>query len=221
MIKLPDSRNAFEYENNFYLTCDNTRLSKILSQYELYKKIINLPGAIVECGIFKGASLIRFAGFRDIFGNSFSNKIIGFDTFDEFPDTNFDEDQKYRDKFIENAGINSIGELQLLEVLKYKGIEKNIELVKGDICKTVPEYVKNNPHLKIALLNLDVDIYEPAVTILEELYPRICNGGVLILDDYATFPGETKAVDDYFREKNVKIRKFPFAMTPSYIVKEG
>ena len=221
MIKLPDPTKAFEYENNFYLTCDNTRLSKILSQYELYKKIINLPGAIVECGIFKGASLIRFAGFRDIFGNSFSNKIIGFDIFDEFPNTNFDEDQKYRDKFIENAGINSIGELQLLEVLKYKGIEKNIELVKGDICKTVPEYVKNNPHLKIALLNLDVDIYEPAVTILEELYPRICNGGVLILDDYGTFPGETKAADEYFRDKNVKICKFPFAMTPSYIVKEG
>jgi hypothetical protein len=221
MITLPDFTKAFDYENNFYLSCDNTRLSKLIAHYELYKAIINLPGAIVECGIFKGASLVRFASFRELFGSSFSNKIIGFDIFDEFPDTNFDEDQKYRDKFIENAGINSIGELQLLEVLKYKGIEKNIELVKGDICKTVPEYVKNNPHLKIALLNLDVDIYEPAVTILEELYPRICNGGVLILDDYATFPGETKAVDDYFREKNVKIRKFPFAMTPSYIVKEG
>jgi hypothetical protein len=220
MITLPDFTKAFDYENNFYLSCDNTRLSKLLAHYELYKAIINLPGAIVECGIFKGASLVRFASFRELFGTSFSNKIIGFDIFDEFPDTNFDDDRKYRDKFIENAGINSIGESQLLEVLKHKRIEKNIELVKGDICKTVPEYVKNNPHLKIALLNLDVDIYEPAVTILDELYPRICNGGILILDDYGTFPGETKAVDDYFRDKNVKICKFPFAMTPSYIVKE-
>ncbi|MDQ6904554.1 MAG: TylF/MycF family methyltransferase [Bacteroidota bacterium] len=221
MITLPDFTKAFEYENDFYLSCDNSRLSKLLAHYELYKTILNLPGAIVECGIFKGASFVRFAGFRELFGTSFSNKIIGFDIFDEFPETNFEDDQKYRDKFIKNAGKNSISELQLLEVLNHKNVEKNIELIKGDICKTVPEYVKNNPHLKIALLNLDVDIYEPAVTILEEFYPRICNGGILILDDYGTFPGETKAVDDYFRNKNVRICKFPFAMTPSYIVKEG
>lgn len=221
MITLPDFTKAFEYENDFYLSCDNSRLSKLLAHYELYKTIVNLPGAIVECGIFKGASFVRFAGFRELFGTSFSNKIIGFDIFDEFPETNFEDDQKYRDKFIKNAGKNSISELQLLEVLNHKNVEKNIELIKGDICKTVPEYVKNNPHLKIALLNLDVDIYEPAVTILEEFYPRICNGGILILDDYGTFPGETKAVDDYFRNKNVRICKFPFAMTPSYIVKEG
>jgi len=42
---------------------------------------------------------------------------------------------------------------------------------------------------------------------------------VLILDDYGTFPGETKAVDDFFKNKNVEIKKFSFAMTPCFIVK--
>ncbi|MBK5245369.1 MAG: dTDP-6-deoxy-L-hexose 3-O-methyltransferase, partial [Eubacteriaceae bacterium] len=78
----------------------------------------------------------------------------------------------------------------------------------------------NNPHLKISLLNLDTDIYEPAVTILEHLWPRIVRGGVLILDDYGTFPGETKAVDDYFDGKDIIINKFDFAMTPCYIIKD-
>ena len=41
-----------------------------------------------------------------------------------------------------------------------------------------------------------------------------------MLDDYATFPGETKAVDEYFEGKNVKIQKFSFVKTPCYIVKE-
>ena len=220
MIQLPDFDKAFEYENNSYLSCDNTRLSKILSHYELFKLTHDLPGAIVECGVFKGASLVRFAGFRDLFGNPWSHKIIGFDIFGEFPKTDFDEDQKYRENFINAAGSSSISVEQLQQVLDHKGIGKNVELVKGDVTETIPKYLAENPHLKISLLNLDTDIYEPAVTILEHLYPRIVRGGVLIIDDYGTFPGETKAVDDYFKDKPVKIRKFPFAMTPCYVIKE-
>ena len=220
MINLPDFRKAFEYENNSYLSCDNTRFSKFLSHYELFKMTRDLPGAIIECGVFKAASSVRFAGFRDLYGNSFSNKIIGFDVFEEFPETSFKEEIKFREHFINEAGSSSISMEQLQEVLKEKGIEKNIELVKGDITKTVPEYVKNNPQIKISLLNLDTDIYEPAVTALEYFYPRIVIGGILILDDYGTFPGETKAVDDYFKGENIEIKKFPFAMTPSYIIKK-
>jgi hypothetical protein len=142
-----------------------------------------------------------------------------FDSFGKFPQTNFDEDKKFREVFIKEGGEESISKDQLLEVLKNKSIEKFVELIEGDITITVPQYVKDNPQLKISLLNLDTDIYEPAVTVLEYLYPRIVTGGILILDDYGTFPGE-KAVDDFFKGE-LKIRKFPFAMTPCYIVKEG
>jgi hypothetical protein len=58
------------------------------------------------------------------------------------------------------------------------------------------------------------------VTILEHLFPRIVRGGILILDDYAAFPGETKAVDDYLKSMHLRIQKFPFAMTPSYVIKD-
>lgn len=219
MIKLPDFSKSFEYENNFYLSCDNTRFSKVIAHYELFKMTKDLPGAIVECGVYKGASLVRFAGFRSLFGNPFSHKIIGFDTFGKFPETKFKEDKKYRKKLVEIGGEQSISKEQLLEVFKNKGVDKNIELVEGDAVKTVPKYLKENPHLKISLLNLDVDIYEPSVVILEYLWPRIVKGGVLILDDYGVFPGETKAADEFFKNKNVTIMKFPFAMTPCYIIK--
>lgn len=219
MIMLPEFSKSFEYENNFYLSCDNTRLSKILSHYELFKMIESLPGAIVECGIFKGSSFARFAGFRDLFGNSYSHKLIGFDTFGKFPETNFEEDKKYREDYINEAGNQSISKDQLFEVLKNKGVDNNVELVEGNIITTVPEYLVKNPHLKISLLNLDTDVYEPAVVILKYFWPRVVKGGVLILDDYGTFPGETKAVDEYFKDKDVKILKFPFAMTPCYIIK--
>ena len=219
MISLPDFEKAFEYENNFYLSCDITRISKILSHYEIYKMIKEVPGEIVECGVFKGASFLRFAMFREIFGNPFSKKIIGFDTFGKFPETNFQDDKKARNKFIDSAGEDSISKDQLFQILNQKNLNRHLNLIEGDITKTVPDYVKTNPELKISLLNLDTDIYEPAVSILENLYPRITKGGILMLDDYGTHPGETKAVDEYFHNKNIEIKKFPFAMTPCYIIK--
>lgn len=220
MIKLPDFDKAFDYENNFYLSCDITRISKIIAHYELYKMIRNVPGAYVECGVLKGASFARFAMFREVLDNPFSKKLIGFDTFDKFPETSYEPDKKSRNTQVNAAGPDSISVDQLKKVLEHKGIFKSVELVDGDITETVPKYVKDNPQLKISLLNLDTDIYEPAVTILEHLYPRITNGGILILDDYETFPGEAKAVDEYFQGKNIEIKKFSFCMTPCYIIKK-
>ncbi|QGH36972.1 dTDP-6-deoxy-L-hexose 3-O-methyltransferase [Gracilibacillus salitolerans] len=220
MIKLPSFDKKFEYENNFYLSCDSTRISKFIAHYELYKRTVNLPGHFVETGVFKGASFTRFAAFRELLETNSSKKLIGFDTFDKFPDTEFEQDKGYREKFVGAAGDESITKDQLIQILERKGNNNGIELIEGDITHTVPQYVINNPELKISLLNLDVDIYEPAVIILDELYPKLVRGGILILDDYGVFPGETKAIDEYFKNKNVKIQKLPFSKTPSFIVKD-
>ncbi len=219
MIKLPNFKNSFDYENNFYLSCDNSRIGKLMVHYELFKMTIDKPGSIIECGIFKGISLIRFATFRNLL-NKKSKKIIGFDMFGKFPETNFKQDQTLRKKFIKDAGPSGISKKQLEQILKRKKLNKKIELIQGDITKTIPKYIEKNPNLKISFLNLDTDVYEPAVTILENLYPKIVKGGILVLDDYKVFPGETKAVNEYFKDKNIKINKFPFSKTPHYIIKK-
>lgn len=219
MIKLPNFENSFNYENNFYLSCDNSRIGKFMAHYELFKKSMDKPGSIIECGVFKGTSLIRFATFRNLL-NKKSKKIIGFDMFGKFPETGFEKDQKLRTKFIKDAGINSISKKQLMQIMKRKKLSEKIELIEGDITLTIPKYVKKNPNLKISFLNLDTDIYEPAVTILEYLYPKIVKGGILVLDDYGVFSGETKAVNEYFGGENIKINKFPFSKTPHYIIKK-
>jgi hypothetical protein len=220
VIALPDISRAFEYENAFYLSCDSTRMSKILAHYELFRMTWELPGAIIECGVFKGASLVRFAMLRELFGNTFSKKIVGFDTFGLFPETDYEPDKKRRTAFVESAGEESISIEQLQFVLEHKHCSRHVDLIAGDVRWTVPKYVEDNPELRISLLNLDTDLYEPAVAILEHLWPRVLKGGIVILDDYGTFPGETKAVDEFFRDRCVTIRKLPFCMTPCYIVKE-
>ena len=198
MIKLPDFKNAWEYENQFYLSCKTQRISKFIAHYELFKQTMSLSGEIVECGVFKGVSLSRWAHFREMFGGPASKKIIGFDVFGSFPSTNYKDDNKKLNKFISSAGDQSIGLEQLNKILENKNLNSKIELIKGDINKTVPDYIKKNPELKISLLNLDTDIYEPAVTILNHLFPRIVKGGILILDDYGVFPGETKAINSFW-----------------------
>ncbi len=75
MIDIPDFEKAWKYENSFYLTCSPDRIGKILTHYELFKRSKELPGAIVECGVFKGASLARFSMFRKLFGSEFSKKL--------------------------------------------------------------------------------------------------------------------------------------------------
>jgi hypothetical protein len=219
MIKLPKLRNSFEYENNFYLTCNSDRISKILIQYELFLKTQKISGDIIECGVYKGLSLIRLAIFRNLLQKQ-SKKIIGFDTFGKFPSAKFSKDVKQRKKFLEKSGEQSISTTQLSKILKQKKISKNVELVKGDVAKSIPNYLSKNPNLKISLLNLDVDLYEPSKIILENLFPKISKGGILILDDYNIFPGETKAVNEYFKNKNYTIKQFEFRKTPSYVIKK-
>ncbi len=218
MITLPDFNKQFDYENNFYLSSDISRIGKVMAHYELYKMAHNLSGAIIECGILKGCSFVRFATFCKLLGNQ-SKRIIGFDTFGKFPHTKLEEDKGKRLKHIKDCGPESISKPQLMEVLKRKGLEENVELIEGDITKTLPAFIKKNPDLKVSFLNIDVDIYEPSKVILESLYPRVVKGGVVLLDDYNVFAGETKAADEYFKDKKISIKKFPFAKTPSYIVK--
>ena len=217
MIKLPNLHKSFDYENDFYLSCNNSRIGKMIAHYELFKMSSNIPGYIIECGVFKGISLVRFATFLKLLKKS-NKKIIAFDAFGKHPTTKISSDHKRRKNLLTH-GKEAISEKQLTKILKQKGLEKNIELIKGDITETVPRYLKSNPKLKISLLNLDVDFYEPTMAILKNFYPRLSKGGILMLDDYGIWDGETMAVKEYFRSKKIKIRKSLLSKTPSYIIK--
>ena len=102
-----DPQKSFEYENGFYLTTPLSRIGKLLAHYELYKKIIDIPGEVVECGVFKGASLVRWASFRNLLETPWSRRIIGFDTFDTFPLPDDPGELAYVERFISAAGSKS------------------------------------------------------------------------------------------------------------------
>ena len=219
MNNLYDLEKRFEYENGFYATADPSRFSKFISHLEFFKRTSEIRGEIVEFGIFKGNSFFRWIKFRDLLEQTSSRKIIGFDIFGDFPEANFEEDKLKRDAFVEETkGGKSISFEEISELLKTQNLQKNVDIIKGDILVTLDEYIENNPHLKISLLHIDVDLYEPSKVILEKLYSRVTKGGIIILDDYGAFSGTNKAVDDFFKDK-VEIKKLPYSHAISYIVK--
>ena len=71
---------------------------------------------------------------------------------------------------------------------------ERLHLVAGPVEETVPERAPD----EIALLRLDTDWYESTAHELTHLYPRLCSGGVLIIDDYGHWEGARKAVDEFF-----------------------
>ena len=97
-----------------------------------------------------------------------------------------------------------------------------IELVKGDAKKTIPKYIKDNPHLIVSLLYLDLDLYEPTKIALHNFMPRMPKGSIIVFDEINVdqWPGETLAVLDEIGISNLRIERFEFAPLISYAVIE-
>ena len=210
--------DVWNSENIFYLKTDIYRISNLINHYEIYKKIISLPGDVVECGVFKGISLTRFLTFREILENYNSRKIYGFDVFGKFPKPNNQGDKSFLKRWEKNAG-DGIDAQELNDILLEKKF-LNFELIKGDVKNTIPNLIKQQPHLKISLLHLDMDIYEPTKFVLNKLFSYVVKGGIILIDDYNSVFGATKATDEFLNlNKNLEIKKLNFYKVPSYIIK--
>jgi hypothetical protein len=217
-----DFGKPFEYENGFYLTSASSRIAKSIAHYELYKKIVDLPGEVVECGVFKGASLIRFASYREILESQFSRKIIGFDAFGKFPDNVSMATDKEFIKNFEADAVNGIAKEELEKILEYKMFQ-NVLLIKGFIPDSFQEYFNKKPATQIALLHIDVDVYEATKACLNCLYERVVKGGIIVFDDYGQVDGATRAINEFVKsigKNDNAIKKLPYNYIPAFMVRE-
>jgi hypothetical protein len=209
--------DPYEIENAFYLRAPVARMGKLLAHYELYRRVQHLPGAIVECGVFKGASLMRFLAFRQLLENDRARAVIGFDAFGAFPRApdETDEGRRFIEKF-EAAGGQGIAREDLDELIAEKGIA-NCTLVGGDLFATLPAYLAAHPELRIALLHLDLDVAAPTRFALEQLAARMVPGGLIVFDDYGLVAGATEAADAFVRGRGATLQKLPFYAVPAFV----
>lgn len=210
--------SVWDAENAFYHKSNISRLGKLIYQYEIYKLIKDLPGDVLEFGVFKGNSLIRFLTFRSIIENNFSRKVYGFDTFKEFPSQKRKNDKKLKKDFTADAG-KPIRKNILKSILDKKKFE-NFELVEGDVLKSLNKFLKNNPNLKISLLHLDMDVFNATNFVINKLKDRIVKNGIILIDDYGTVEGATKVIDNFLKKnKKLELKKMSFYKVPSFIIK--
>lgn len=216
---------------NFQAYAMRRDLSRFISHYELFKLVVDLPGSIVELGIYKGASFFAWAKLLDMFcSGTWDRLVYGFDRFDGLHGYTPEDGELGTHVAKREGGLSdtSFEEIETLAALHdVDGLmrgTRRCRIVAGDLMKTLPDFLDKNPGLRISLLNLDVDLYEPTKLALELLYPRVVRGGVVCFDEYSllTWPGETRAVDEYFAAIGEKpiIHRHSFAQRPTgYIIK--
>lgn len=222
------SLSDVEKAMNFPLYATRQSVATFLLKYEIFRRIVNVHGSIVECGVAYGSGLMSFSLFSSIFEPvNYTRKIIGFDTFEGFPSLT-PKDKAGQDPNAKAGGmkVDSFGELkkyiELYDQNRFIGHINKVELVKGDLTKTAPEYIKNNPHLVVALLYLDLDIYEPTKAAIKTFLPRMPKGAIIVFDElnHPDWPGETLAVFEEFGIKNLRLERFPFDSVRSFAVIE-
>ena len=217
-----------ELLQNLGLFLPRQHLSRIIFMHEIYKKIIDVHGVIMEFGTRWGQNLALFESFRGMYEPyNYHRKIIGFDTFEGFLSIHEKDGQ---DKVVKKGGysVTKGYEDYLDSILSYHETEspishiKKYQLVKGDAIKETEIYLEKNPHTIIALAYFDFDLYEPTKKCLELIRPYITKGTIIGFDElnHFAFPGETQALKEVFGLDAFKITRMPHSPCPSYITIE-
>ena len=203
-------------------------LQRILFLDKIYQNILNLNGVIMEFGVRWGANLATLALLRSIYEpyNPF-RKIIGFDTFDGFPEVHTHDGEDVSIAVGSHTVTKDYEEylssiLSLIEKSAPISHLKKFELVKGDAVDTVENYIMRHQETLVSLAYFDFDIYLPTIKVLETIKPRLLNGSILAFDElnYTRYPGETIAFLEFFCGKNPKVIRSPISSAVSYVVYE-
>jgi len=215
-----------EKVRNFTKYVPRQNLTDFLAKYEIFKKIINVQGSIIECGVFKGYGLMTWANLSSIFEPyNHQRKIIGFDTFNGIPNLSEEDKTSISENCYEGA-LNSNAYDDLTKCINIYDMNRalphinKVFLHRGDITETVPKFIEENPHIVVSLLYLDAVVYEPTKTALQHIVPRMPKGSIIVFDELNAelWPGETIAVDKELGISNLEIKRLPFASFLSYAI---
>jgi hypothetical protein len=217
-----------ELLSNLGLFISKTEFSRILYMHELYKKILDVHGMIMEFGVRWGHNLALFETFRGIYEPFNSNrKIVGFDTFEGFPSI-AKEDGSSELASVGAFSVTDKYEEYLNSLLSIHGEEgalpnkEKFELVKGDASNNIEKYLSDHPETIISLAYFDFDIYEPTKKCLEAIKGHITKGSILAFDElnYDKFPGETIALKEVFGLDNCRLVHTPYSSARAYFIFE-
>ena len=203
-------------------------LSYLLANYEVFKLIQNVKGSIFYFGVFHGAGFMNFANLSAALEPfNHTRRLIGFDTFEGYPEIGeMDKTHGKEYKTLVEGGFKSDTKQHIENLIKLYDQNRSLNhisklsLVEGDVCQTLPQYLKENQHTVTSLVILTMNLYEPSKKAIELLWPTMPKGAVIVAHSMNEefYPGITRAVFDALGD-DITIQTFPFAPNFAYIVK--
>lgn len=225
-LQLGTAQYIYDAFNDFIFSSDTRVLGKLLARAFLFSQVKDIPGDIVECGVFKGSGMLSWLKLKKIFVPNSFKKVIGFDYFDTNSLLNSlsgNDKVRMTELFGErNYEHDGAAEKFLEEKIALAGFNKtDYELVKGDISQTAPEFATQRPGFRISLLYIDLDIEHPTYDTLSAFWDRVAIGGIVAFDEYAVHQwSEAEGADRFFQDKNIQIKTTTDYFCPiAYVVK--
>jgi hypothetical protein len=163
----------------------------------------NIEGSLVECGVWRGGSMMAAALTLESLGDR-DRELYLYDTYEGMNAPTSEDGKVAREKFSmrridddSSEWCRSVLE-EVTENLANTGYPtERMHFIRGKVEETLPDQA---PAGEIALLRLDTDWYESTRREMLHLYPKLVRGGILILDDYDYWQGCRQAVDEYLEE---------------------
>lgn len=190
-----------------------TSVRRLIALCEAVQYVVRnqVPGDIVECGVWKGGSMMAVANTL-LQADDQSRHLYLFDTYEGMTPPG--------DKDISVTGESAIDMLNnddkedpqsvwcsapldfVRGAMSSVGYDSSkLHFIKGRVEETLPAMAP----VHISILRLDTDWYESTRHEMEHLFPRLVKGGVLIIDDYGHWQGARQAINEYIQEKNLQI----------------
>jgi Macrocin-O-methyltransferase (TylF) len=194
-------------------------LAKILFMNEVYERVKDIPGVLIELGVWFGQNLVLLENLRAIHEPFNKQRIIvGFDTFAGYRDLS-DRDARTRvmldDTYKTPAGYKDFL-ANLLAVHEgnnaFGHARGNHRLVEGDAEVTVPRYFQDHPETLVAMAFFDIGTYKPTKAALEAIKPALVSGSVIVFDEltWPGAPGEAIAFKEVLSDVDFTIEKSRF-----------
>jgi len=215
-----------EILGNLSLYLTRSSLSQILFMSQMYSKILDVHGIVIEFGNRWGRNLALFSTLRNIFEpHNYGRRVIGFDSYEGFPAVSAQDGENAAAK----AGALSVPPdyqdylndlLELHQRLSPRPDLRRFETIKGDVQTTLPTYLENHPETVVALAYFDMDLYGPTKAALKAIAPHLVKGSVIGFDELCLgeFPGETAALREVLDLSEHAVVRTPYSGHQSYIV---
>ena len=197
-------RMGFRITNYETLDYQNRLLDIFEYLQDLYRKVEDVDGCVVECGYGYGMS---FLALSKLAAND-DSEILGYDSFMGFPEpSEMDVSDRQPKKGEWNHRTRAEAFRQIMNFgLNPTWTNSKVKLIEGFVETSL---ITDPPPNQIKFLHIDLDLYSAYQSALQNLWPLVANGGIVVFDEYneTKWPGATSAINEFFNQLPYEIER--------------